>query len=128
MAVAADGTLALTTTGRWSEALRHIDEHRGIGRRILDGRQTAVLARATASDPPGALAQLDDAEPGARWEDAGTALSRPGDRQAAEQAADLWTALEPGDRLAVFTTRLDTTDPGHTRRPTPRQGHRQPNE
>ncbi len=101
--------------------MRHIEEHRGIGRRILDGRQVAVLARATTGNLPGALALLDDTEPGDPWEDAVTAvltaLCRPGDRQAAEHAADLWTALEPGDGLAVFTIRLgltvlDTTAPG----------------
>ncbi|MFC8716566.1 hypothetical protein [Kitasatospora sp. NPDC057198] len=118
--VIADGTRALTAAGRWQDALRHIEEHRGIGRRILDGRQTAVLAAATTGDHPTALALLRDTEPGAPWENAVTAaltaLCRPADRHAAEHAADLWTALEPGDGLAVFTTRLaltvlDATEP-----------------
>lgn len=40
----ADGTRALATEGRWSEALAHIEAHRGVGKRMLDGRQVAVLA------------------------------------------------------------------------------------
>lgn len=119
--VIADGTRALTAAGRWQEALRHIEEHHGIGRRILDGRQTAVLAAATRGDRPTALAILRDTEPGDPWENAVTAaltaLCGPGERHAAEYAADLWTALDPGDGLAVFTIRLaltvlDATDPG----------------
>ncbi|WP_053111940.1 hypothetical protein [Kitasatospora sp. MY 5-36] len=117
----ADGTLALTTAGRWTDALRHIEQHRGIGRRILDGRQVAVLAHATASDLPGALALLADTVPGAPWENAVTAvltaLCRPGDRHAAERAIDLFLAFDPGEGLAVFTTRLalsaiDASAPG----------------
>ncbi|WP_308222300.1 hypothetical protein [Kitasatospora sp. A2-31] len=55
-------------------ALRHIEEHCGIGRRILDGRQVAVLARATTGDLPGAHALLEDTEPGDPWENAVTAV------------------------------------------------------
>ncbi|MFF2615904.1 hypothetical protein [Kitasatospora sp. NPDC058046] len=109
----ADGTRALTTAGRWTAALRHIEQHCGIGRRILDGRQVAVLARITADNLPGALALLADTEPGAPWENAVTtvltALCRPGDRPAAETAIDHCLALEPDEGLAVFTTRLALT-------------------
>ncbi|MDH6709208.1 hypothetical protein P3T27_005954 [Kitasatospora sp. MAA19] len=108
--VLADGTRALTSAGRWNRALRHIKEHRGIGRRILDGRQVAVLARATADDLPGALALLAATEPGEAWEDAVTAvltaLCYPGDQRAAEAAIDHCLAFEPDEGLAVFTTRL----------------------
>ncbi|MGA5818100.1 hypothetical protein ACPC54_09605 [Kitasatospora sp. NPDC094028] len=111
--VIADGTRALTAAGRWSEALRHIEEHRGIGRRILDGRQVAVLARATTGDRPGALALLATTEPGEPWEDAVTAvltaLCRPRDRDAAEAAIGRCLAFEPGQGLAVFATRLALT-------------------
>ncbi|MFE7588168.1 hypothetical protein ACFU6K_02125 [Kitasatospora sp. NPDC057512] len=111
--VIADGTRALTTAGRWTDALRHIEQHRGIGRRILDGRQVAVLARATADDLPGALALLAATEPGAPWENAVTAvltaLCLPGDRHTAETAIDHCLALEPDKGLAVFSTRLALT-------------------
>jgi hypothetical protein len=43
-----DGTRALARAGRWAEALQHVQQHKGIGRRPLDGRQVAILAHATA--------------------------------------------------------------------------------
>ncbi|MCK9922188.1 hypothetical protein MXD61_09900 [Frankia sp. AgPm24] len=46
----ADGTRALTRTGRWTEALDHLHRHRGIGQRLLDGRQTAILAHHARQD------------------------------------------------------------------------------
>ncbi|MFF2041862.1 hypothetical protein ACFVVX_15650 [Kitasatospora sp. NPDC058170] len=111
--VIADGTRALTTAGRWSEALRHIEEHRGIGRRILDGRQVAVLAAASTGDLPAALALLEEAEPGDPWEDAVTtvltALCSSGDQRAAGRAIDHCLAFEPVEGMAVFTTRLALT-------------------
>ncbi|WP_406086354.1 hypothetical protein [Kitasatospora purpeofusca] len=118
--VLADGTRALTATGRWSEALRHIEEHRGIGRRMLDGRQVAVLAAATTGDLPAALTLLDGTEPGDPWEDAVTAvltaLCRPGDHRAAEHAIGHCLAFEPEQGMVVFGTRLslaalDAADP-----------------
>ncbi len=36
-----DGTRALTRTGQWAEALRHVQQHKGIGQRLLDSRQVA---------------------------------------------------------------------------------------
>ncbi|MFE4519299.1 hypothetical protein ACFRMQ_34545 [Kitasatospora sp. NPDC056783] len=111
--VIADGTRALTTAGRWTDALHHIEKHRGIGRRILDGRQVAVLASMTSNDLPGALALLAATEPGEPWEDAVTtvlsALCRPDDRYATDTAIDHCLALKPNEGLAVFTTRLSLT-------------------
>ncbi len=111
--VIADGARALTAAGRWGDALRHIEEHRGIGRRILDGRQVAVLARATAGDLAGALGLLEATEPGDPWEDAVTAvlkaLCRPGDHRATEEAIGHWHGLADSEGLAVFTTRLGLT-------------------
>ncbi|MFB7618014.1 hypothetical protein [Kitasatospora sp. NPDC056181] len=111
--VIADGTRALTAAGHWNDALRHIKEHRGIGLRILDGRQVAVLACATTDDLPGALALLEGTEPGDAWEDAVTAvltaLCRPGDQDAADRAMDHCLALNAEEGLAAFTTRLTLT-------------------
>jgi hypothetical protein len=45
-ALLADGTHALALAGRWKEAASHAAQHRGIGRRLLDGRQAAILALA----------------------------------------------------------------------------------
>ncbi|MFJ6619620.1 hypothetical protein ACIQOW_18820 [Kitasatospora sp. NPDC091335] len=111
--VLADGTRALTSAGRWDEALRHIEEHRGIGQRMFDGRQTAVLAAATNGDLPAARTLLESTEPGSSWEDSVTAvltaLCRPGDDRAAETAIEHCLAFEPDEGLAVFTIRLALT-------------------
>lgn len=43
-ALLADGTRALTRAGRWNEAAQHAAAHRGVGTRLLDGRQITILA------------------------------------------------------------------------------------
>lgn len=68
----ADGTRTLTTTGRWREALAHIEEHRGVGARMLDGRQVAVVAALTVGDTRRAMGLLTMTSPGDPWEQAVT--------------------------------------------------------
>lgn len=69
----ADGTRTLTTKGRWAEALAHIEQHRGVGARMLDGRQVAVVAALTAGRTARAVELLSDTVPGEPWEQAVTA-------------------------------------------------------
>ncbi|WP_329087727.1 hypothetical protein [Streptosporangium sp. NBC_01469] len=110
----ADGARALTSAGRWHEALVHLQRHHGVGRRMLDGRQVAVIASATAGDADGALALLSDTMPGEPWENAVTACLTVLCRRSAHQPmeADLTAMLEhyrrlvPAPGLAVFSTRL----------------------
>lgn len=40
----ADGTRALCAAGRWQDAVEHLHHYNGIGARLLDGRQVAVLS------------------------------------------------------------------------------------
>ncbi len=68
----ADGTRTLTATGRWREALAHIEEHRGVGTRMLDGRQVAVVAALTVGDTERAAELLTGTAPGDPWEQAVT--------------------------------------------------------
>jgi hypothetical protein len=66
----ADGTRALTRAGHWAEALDHLARHKGIGQRLLDGRQTAILAHHARHDHDAAghlLAATTTAQP---WEKA----------------------------------------------------------
>ncbi|MEW2434306.1 hypothetical protein AB0952_08995 [Streptomyces caniferus] len=117
--ILADGSRTLTTAGRWADALAHIEEHRGIGQRMLDGRQVAVLAT-LACEPAGAAGAADlvfQTAPGEPWEQAVTsclavmclrALHRP--------VADLLTELvdnyvqrQPDPGTTVFDTRLGLT-------------------
>ncbi|MFF5335393.1 hypothetical protein [Streptomyces sp. NPDC013181] len=111
----ADGTRTLTVEGRWAEALAHIEAHHGIGRRMLDGRQVAVLAALTTGDTARAALLLADTMPGEPWEQAVTAcLTVLCHRDAGQPvgAADLVSVClgrnpEPG--MTVFDTRLGLT-------------------
>ncbi|MFF7143328.1 hypothetical protein ACFZB5_19110 [Streptomyces nodosus] len=113
----ADGTRTLTTEGRWAEALTHIEAHHGIGKRMLDGRQVAVLAALVAGDTAWAAALLADTMPGDPWEQAVTTCLTVLCRRDAGQPidghlADLVTVYsgrktEPG--MIVFDTRLGLT-------------------
>jgi hypothetical protein len=109
-----DGTRALTSAGRWHDAHAHLLRRNGIGRRMLDGRQVAVITLATAGDTDGALALLGDTAPGDPWENAVTACltvlcrrsaSHPADRDLAAML-DRYQKLDPAPALAVFSTRL----------------------
>ncbi|MFI5689993.1 hypothetical protein [Streptomyces sp. NPDC051636] len=115
--VLADGTRTLTTAGRWLEALAHIEQHRGVGTRMLDGRQVAIVFALTAGDTGRAAKLLEETVPGDPWEQAVIAcfkvLCR---RYAGEHLDDCLTDLvstylnheaEPG--MTVFDTRLGLT-------------------
>ncbi|MEU4166131.1 hypothetical protein AB0F46_04495 [Streptomyces sp. NPDC026665] len=69
----ADGTRSLTARGQWSEALAHIEQHRGVGTRMLDGRQVAVIAALTSGKTSHAHELLASTAPGDPWEHAVTA-------------------------------------------------------
>jgi hypothetical protein len=115
--VLADGTRTLTTTGRWPEALAHIEQHRGVGTRMLDGRQVAVVATLTVGDTERAAELLTDTAPGEPWEQAVTACLTALCRRDAGQylddcVADLVNTYlnhegKPG--LTVFDVRLGLT-------------------
>ncbi|MER5771153.1 hypothetical protein [Streptomyces sp. NPDC001985] len=113
----ADGTRTLTGAGRWAEALTHIESHRGVGQRMLDGRQVAVLAALVSGDTTSAAALLHDTTPGDPWEQLVTAcltvLCRSDDRQPIDDhltelvAVYLQRPAEPG--MTVFDIRLGLT-------------------
>jgi hypothetical protein len=113
----ADGTRTLTTGGRWGEALTYIEAHRGVGKRMLDGRQVAVLAALVEGDTARAAALLADTTPGDPWEQAVTACLTVLCRRAARQPVDghladlaatyLERRSEPG--MTVFDARLGLT-------------------
>ncbi|GAA1815502.1 hypothetical protein GCM10009682_40520 [Luedemannella flava] len=107
-----DGTRALASAGRWAQAHRQLRAYGGIGKRMLDGRQVAVIAHATAGDLETARRLVDttdhDEQP---WLNAVTAclavLCNP--EPFADQVDTMTTqyqqlALSP--ELAVFGTRL----------------------
>lgn len=66
------GAHALATASRWDDAYHRLHQHNGIGHRMLDGRQIAVIAHATAGRRASALKLLRDTAPGEPWEHAVT--------------------------------------------------------
>jgi hypothetical protein len=117
----ADGTRALTSAGRWQDAHAHLQQRKGIGRRMLDGRQVAVIASATADKADRALELLMDTTPGDRWENAVTSCLTVLCRRDADQSIDRdlaamltnlldqYQQLDPATSLTVFHTRLGLT-------------------
>ena len=110
----AEGTRALTSAGHWPQALTHLQRHRGIGNRMLDGRQVAIIASATSSDYDGAQQLLSATMPGEPWENAVAgclaALCLPPGSQPArseiDALADRYQHLSREPGLVVFTVRL----------------------
>jgi hypothetical protein len=108
----ATGARALATAGRWADAYARLRDYNGIGRRMLDGRQVAVIAHAVAGETDHALALLADTTPGEPWENAVTACLTIL-CQGRSDSPDLDTLLTPynvldtaAPGLAVFHTRL----------------------
>ncbi|WP_329217022.1 hypothetical protein OG352_13700 [Streptomyces sp. NBC_01485] len=115
--VLADGTRSLTTTGRWSEALAHIEQHRGVGTRMLDGRQVAVIAALTSGQTGPAHELLASTAPGEPWEQAVTACLTTLCRRDAGQPVDdslasltnTFLSHEANAGMTVFDVRLGLT-------------------
>jgi hypothetical protein len=112
--ILADGTRALTSAGRWAEALAHVETQRGIGLRMLDGRQVAVLAALTTGNSLAAGKLLAETAPGEAWERAVTdhlsvlchrTSGRPW-RRSLQHLATAYLERPDQDDLAVFDTRL----------------------
>ncbi|MGH4002322.1 MAG: lantibiotic dehydratase, partial [Pseudonocardiaceae bacterium] len=114
----ADGTRALAGLGRWDRALAHVEKHGGVGERLLDGRQVAILAHWSAGDSDSALSVLDDGTASEPWEHAvaacltvlchGGSGLRPTD-SAVTAMVEHYLALEAEPPFLVFRVRLGLT-------------------
>jgi hypothetical protein len=110
----ADGTRTLTAAGRWTEALAHVEAHRGVGQRMLDGRQVAVLAALATGNTLGANNLLAATASGELWENTVTECLSVLCRRAAGRAwqrplknlVRIYLERSDGDELTVFNTRL----------------------
>ena len=110
----ADGTRALARAGRWADARRHAEQHKGIGRRLLDGRQVGILAHCMARDYDMARGVLAGTSALTPWEEAVAAcltalcLTAAGCPAGASITTmmDTCLALEPAREHAVFQVRL----------------------
>ncbi|MDT0422971.1 hypothetical protein [Streptomyces evansiae] len=113
----ADGTRTLTSVGRWEEAQAHIERYRGVGRRMFDGRQVAVVAALVNEDYKRVTHLIAGTEPGEPWERAITETLDTAGRLESGSAREedlialenvcLQGAQEPG--RTVFDTRLGLT-------------------
>jgi hypothetical protein len=110
-----DGMRALATEGRWQEAAEHAQRHGGIGDRLFDGRQVAVIAALTEGDPRSALAMAENSTVQEPWEEAVHAtLSlwcrvESGGSGADETATVLRRVHDTQAHQVVFQTRLGIT-------------------
>jgi hypothetical protein len=111
-----DGTKALARAGRWVEALQHVEQHHGIAGGLLDGRQVAILARATAGDHDAAHRLIASTIVESGWEAAVAACLRTLSLDCADQPSaaaasasamvNAYLPLPPAAEHAVFQVRL----------------------
>jgi hypothetical protein len=64
----ADGVRALAAAGQWERALTHAERLGGVGLRLLDGRQVAIIERCLAGDCASAAASLQVSATPTSWE------------------------------------------------------------
>jgi hypothetical protein len=114
-----DGARALARSGRWTEAAQAMASHHGIGARLLDGRQIAVMSLAEQGRHQAAIAMIDSTAPAEPWEHTVAAILRiscrpdtgpvPQDEleQAVRQALTL--TAQPVPMTAAFRTRVGLT-------------------
>lgn len=117
-ALLADGTRALAQAGRWREAAAAAAAHRGVGARLLDGRQITILALAQNRQHDEARALIENSWPAEPWEEAVQHLLSVACREADAVPAThidamLTTVLalqqQPAPGTAVFRTRAGIT-------------------
>jgi hypothetical protein len=118
-AMLADGTRALALQGRWRQAADYASEHRGVGQRLLDGRQTAVLALIAEREPQRALILVEASRITESWDTCIQALLRTlclhaaglgATRQLQATISAVLEQISSADpSLAVFCTRLGVT-------------------
>jgi hypothetical protein len=114
-ALLADGTRALARTGRWQEAADLATAHRGVGTRLLDGRQIAILAHLRSGNVVQATELVEASRSIELGEQAIQSVLRVLCQQAAEGATGIAidTMLDTATTLAKVPDRATTV--GRTR-------------
>lgn len=109
-----EGTRALVAAGQWDRARAHTEQHRGVGQRLLDGRQVEVLARCLGGQPLEALEFLNKTTLAERWEHPVAAclavlcLTAAGRRPVGpvQKMVKHYLELDAAPELAVFRSRV----------------------
>ncbi|MFK0173977.1 hypothetical protein ACIQU5_34890 [Streptomyces sp. NPDC090306] len=113
-ALLADGTRAFAQAGRWREAADAAAANRGVGARLLDGRQITILTRARQGEHEEATALIESSRTTEPWEETVQALlraacHRPGSVPATYIDGMLTSLLalrqSPAPGTSVFRTR-----------------------
>lgn len=109
----------MTPAGRWAQALRHAQQHKGIGQRLLDGRQVTILSLVQDQQADQAAALVEQSAITEPWEQAVQSLLRVFCQRAAgadarQHVATMLTAVlalleQPDPSTAVFRTRVGMT-------------------
>ncbi|MFF1602877.1 hypothetical protein ACFVYV_36305 [Streptomyces mirabilis] len=106
-----DGARALAQIGRWTEAADAMAQHRGIGNRLLDGRQIKIMALMEQGLDQQARDLIDTTQPAEPWERAIALLlhahCRPADAPVLDRTLDAAVQLlaHPDPPTAAFQTR-----------------------
>lgn len=118
-AILADGTRGLVQAGRWTQAAEVVAAHRGVGDRLLDGRQVTIMSLLQRGHRDQAIAMVDESTITEQWEKPVAAMLRAyclredasaGRKDldaAAIEALALVGQVEPS--TAVFRTRVALT-------------------
>jgi hypothetical protein len=114
-ALLADGTRALAQAGRWHDAADLAAAHRGIGTRLLDGRQIAILAHLRSGNVVQARELVEASLTVQPWEHSIQSVLRVLCQQAAEGATGTATDAMPGTVTALAAVPDRATSVGHTR-------------
>src|SRR5690606_1340360 len=112
----AEGTRALISEGRWHRAVAHAEQYRGVGQRLLDGRQAAIVAHCLAGHTDTAASLVAGSTLSQPWEHAvADCLSALCRRAAGCSDDDAFAAVrqychvDRSAELLIFRTRLALT-------------------
>lgn len=101
------GAHALASADRWDEARQRLEHHHGIGQRMFDGRQIAVISHTLAGRHTKADQLLRTTTPGEPWENAVTrCLTLLCTHTGRADTSQFHRGLEPEQGQLVFWTRL----------------------
>lgn len=125
-----DGARALARCGRWTQAAHAMATHRGIGNRLLDGRQIKIMSLMEQGLHQQATTMIDSSVPTEPWENTVAAVLRlycrpptstPSQRELHHAVQETLALVEqPEPMTAAFRARIGLTALDLIAEPTPR--------